>query len=165
MTQESFRPAEFAAYYRRVCRRLEGFVADPPSTEPYPVERCGICEFKPLCDGHWDRVDHLSRVARIQRRQIARLEAGGITTLAALGRAPREPVPTGREFRVGGREAPVRYGGSFKTKREALERKAWIAGELANKRVPDLRFAVAETVTLRQLAARWQAGGTRRTAA
>jgi integrase len=61
------------------------------------------------------------------------------------------------EYRLGGREAPTRYGGSFRTKREALERKAWIGGELAAKRVPDLRFSVAETVTLRQLAARWQA--------
>jgi predicted RecB family nuclease len=95
LTQESFRPEEFGAYYRRVCRRLEKFVADPPATKPYPVEHCGICEFKPLCDEHWDRVDHLSRVARIQRRQIARLGAAGITTLAALGRAAAQPVPHG----------------------------------------------------------------------
>jgi hypothetical protein len=61
------------------------------------------------------------------------------------------------EYRLGGREAPTQYGGSFKTKREADGRKKWIAGELAAKRVPDLRFAAAETVTLRTLAARWQA--------
>src|SRR5262249_22059703 len=95
LTQESFRPEEFGAYYRRVCRRLEEFVADPSATMPYPVEHCGICEFKPLCDGHWDSVDHLSRVARIQRRQIARLEGAGITSLAALGRAPTRPIPHG----------------------------------------------------------------------
>jgi hypothetical protein len=35
------------------------------------------------------------------------------------------------EFRPGGREQPVYYGGSFKTKREALARKQWITGELA----------------------------------
>jgi predicted RecB family nuclease len=95
LTQESFRPEEFGAYYRRVCNRLEEFVADPPPTEPYPVERCGICEFRPLCDEYWDRVDHLSRVAGMQRRQIARLGAAGITTLAGLGDAPAEPVPSG----------------------------------------------------------------------
>src|SRR5262245_22915145 len=62
------------------------------------------------------------------------------------------------EFRCGGREAATRYGGSFKTKREALERKAWITGELAAKRVPEISFAAAaEPVTLRTLAARWQA--------
>jgi integrase len=43
------------------------------------------------------------------------------------------------EWRAGGRESATRYGGSFKTKREALERKAWLAGELAAKRVPNVR--------------------------
>jgi uncharacterized protein len=91
LTQESFRPEEFGAYYRRVCRRLEEFVADPPETEPYPCEQCGICEFKPLCDKRWDAVDHLSRVAGIQRRQIDKLDAFGITTLAAGRRAANRP--------------------------------------------------------------------------
>jgi predicted RecB family nuclease len=95
LTQESFRPEEFGAYYRRVCRRLQEFVADPPATEPYPCEQCGICEFKSLCDERWDEVDHLCRVAGIQRRQIDKLGAVGITTLAGLGRAPAEPIPTG----------------------------------------------------------------------
>jgi uncharacterized protein len=95
LTTESFRPNEFGAYYRRVCRRLEEFVAAPPRTEPYPCEQCGICEFKPLCDARWDAVDHLCRVAYIQRRQIDRLAPVGITTLAGLGEAPAEPVPHG----------------------------------------------------------------------
>ena len=42
------------------------------------------------------------------------------------------------EYRTGGREAVMRYGGSFKTLREATIRKNWIAGELAALRVPDL---------------------------
>jgi predicted RecB family nuclease len=95
LTQESFRPEDFAAYYRRVCRRLEQFVAEPPPTEAFPCEQCGICEFKPLCDAYWDDVDHLCRVAWIQRRQIDKLGAAGITTLAALGEAPAEPAPRG----------------------------------------------------------------------
>jgi integrase len=61
------------------------------------------------------------------------------------------------EYRLGGRESKSRYGGSFETLREAKLRKAWIAGELANMRVPDLAFTtVAEPETLRTLAARWQ---------
>jgi integrase len=48
------------------------------------------------------------------------------------------------EYRLGGREAPTRYGGSFKTKREADERKRWISGELAARRVPELRAAEPE---------------------
>jgi uncharacterized protein len=93
--QATFRPGEFAAYYRRVCSRLERFVADPPPTEPYPVDHCSICDFKPICDARWDAVDHLSRVAGVYRTQIEKLAAAGITTLAALGRAPAEPVPAG----------------------------------------------------------------------
>src|SRR5687768_13039374 len=44
--QATFRPGEFGAYYRRVRSRLEQFVADPPPTEPYPVDHCSICDFK-----------------------------------------------------------------------------------------------------------------------
>jgi integrase len=62
------------------------------------------------------------------------------------------------EFRVGGRESGTRYGGSFKTKREADERKRWISGELAARRVPDLSSRTPATlVRLRQAAERWKA--------
>jgi integrase len=64
------------------------------------------------------------------------------------------------EFRCGGRESATRYGGSFKTRRLALERKAWIAGELAAKRVPNVR-ALAEPAavapTFKAAAERWLA--------
>lgn len=55
---------------------------------------------------------------------------------------------------------PVRrYGGSFATKREALIRKAWIAGELTALRMPDLRLLASETAaeTVATAAERWQA--------
>jgi integrase len=62
------------------------------------------------------------------------------------------------EFRRGGREAPTTYGGSFKTKREADERKRWVAGELAAKRVPEIRFSEPErALTLLEAYERWQA--------
>jgi uncharacterized protein len=92
---ESFRPREFAAYQRRVAQRLEDFVSAPPETEPFPVDRCGICEFLPRCDAHWDAVDHLCRVAGIQRRQIERLGATDVRTLAALARAEEGARPPG----------------------------------------------------------------------
>ena len=61
-------------------------------------------------------------------------------------------------FRVGGRESRSRYGGSFTTRREALTRKQWIAGELAAMRVPDVRLlAPAAVVTLEEAAQRWRA--------
>jgi hypothetical protein len=40
------------------------------------------------------------------------------------------------EFRLGGRESGTRYAGSFKTRAEAIERKKWVANELAARRVP-----------------------------
>jgi hypothetical protein len=41
-------------------------------------------------------------------------------------------------YRLGGHETAPRYAGAFSTKREAQIRKAWVAGELAAMRVPDL---------------------------
>jgi integrase len=61
-------------------------------------------------------------------------------------------------YRLGGRESLPRYGGSFRRKRDALARKAWLTGELAALRVPNLRLAEGATAeTLRKVAARWQA--------
>jgi integrase len=48
------------------------------------------------------------------------------------------------EYRLGGRESQTRYGGSFKTGRDAATRKRWIAGELAALRVPDLKLLAAQ---------------------
>jgi integrase len=64
------------------------------------------------------------------------------------------------EFRVGGRESATRYGGSFKRKADADERKRWIVGELAARRVPDLSSFEAVQVPARTLtvaAERWRA--------
>jgi integrase len=62
------------------------------------------------------------------------------------------------EYRIGGRESASRYAGSFATKREALARKAWVAGELANMRVPktDLLTPVPAG-TLKVVGDRWRA--------
>src|SRR5581483_878364 len=61
-------------------------------------------------------------------------------------------------FRVGGREAAPRYGGSFSTMREATIRRNWIAGELAAMRVPDLRLLAEPPAapTLAETARRWR---------
>ena len=70
--------------------------------------------------------------------------------------APRYRV----EYRLGGREARTRYGGSFRTKREALARRRWLEGQLAAMRTPDLGALTAEAPnapTLAEAAARWRA--------
>jgi integrase len=64
-------------------------------------------------------------------------------------------------YRLGGRESSERYGGSFGTLRLARERRAWILGELAAQRVPDLKLIDAvEQPAFPQLAEageRWRA--------
>src|SRR2546423_13453635 len=63
------------------------------------------------------------------------------------------------EYRLGGRESASRYAGSFTTSREAKARHAFVKGELAARRVPDLNLAgaVANVVSVRTLAERWKA--------
>jgi len=64
------------------------------------------------------------------------------------------------KFRLGGREARPRYGGSFRTLREATTRKNWIGGELAALRVPDLLLLATEqpkAPTLAEVADAWRA--------
>jgi predicted RecB family nuclease len=86
--RESFRLADFDAYYRRVRGRFLDFLAREPETYPWPVEHCALCDFLARCNAQWDADDHLTRVAFIRREQIARLGEAGITTLEQLGDAP-----------------------------------------------------------------------------
>jgi integrase len=62
-------------------------------------------------------------------------------------------------FRVGGRESVSRYAGSFQRHRDAQARKAWVSGELAAMRVPDLSTLADPPVaaTFADTAKRWQA--------
>jgi integrase len=64
-------------------------------------------------------------------------------------------------YRLGNHDTPTCYGGSFKSKREALLRKAWVAGELAAMRVPDLgalvNGAATRVATVAEAAERWLA--------
>src|SRR5215204_5951897 len=63
------------------------------------------------------------------------------------------------KFRLGGRESAHRYAGSFVTRREALARRRWVAGEFAARRVPRLvRLDDAPAaLTVAEAAARWRA--------
>lgn len=62
-------------------------------------------------------------------------------------------------FTLGGKGSRNRYGGSFKTKREARLRRDWIVGELAALRVPDLTLLVVDppkAPTFAEVAVRWR---------
>ncbi|MFL6018584.1 MAG: TM0106 family RecB-like putative nuclease [Gaiellaceae bacterium] len=87
----SFRPEEFGAYYRRVRKRLEQFVANPPPTEPWPVQHCAICDFRSLCEAYWEETDSLSRVYGMRRNNRGELADLGVSTLAELAHAQGLP--------------------------------------------------------------------------
>lgn len=55
-------------------------------------------------------------------------------------------------YRLGGQESVPRLGGTFQSKREASARRAWVLGELAAMRIPDLRLCELEPVRLPTLA-------------
>lgn len=62
-------------------------------------------------------------------------------------------------YRAGGAESAVRYAGMFSTKRDAKIRQAWVLGQLAAMRVPDVELLAKESgaPTLRDAAERWLA--------
>jgi predicted RecB family nuclease len=95
--RESFRPADFLAYYRRLRERFLDAVEHRRPTYPYPVDFCGLCDFLFLCKERWAADDHLTLVAGVSRLQVERLEAVGIRTLEALAEAdPDTKVPSMR---------------------------------------------------------------------
>lgn len=64
------------------------------------------------------------------------------------------------EYRVGGRDTTTRFAGSFKTKRLAILRAAWLERELAEHRVPDLSLTETKTrnlPTLQEASEAWRA--------
>jgi predicted RecB family nuclease len=94
--QRALRYDDFAAYYRRARVGFEAAIGGAPTTEPYPVDHCSLCEFRGVCDARWKAEDHLAQVANIRRDQVARLRGAGLSTLAALAQA----APTSRVERV-----------------------------------------------------------------
>lgn len=91
---QSFRVAEFAAYYRRVRAGLEGSITTPDVAEtyPHPTAHCDICAWRGECAGRRRSDDHLSLVAGISSLQIAELKANDVNTVEALAAMPL-PMP------------------------------------------------------------------------
>lgn len=84
----SLRLREVAAYYRAAKARFAAFLADgaPERAYPVPVEACALCRWKEHCEQCRLADDHLSGVAQLRGEQAHRLEAAGITTIAALAK-------------------------------------------------------------------------------
>ena len=85
----TLRLVEFAAYARRLRRRLQGFVASPWATRATPCADCDLCRWGDACDGQWRAEDSLFGVANISKVQVAKLEAAGVRTMAELASLDR----------------------------------------------------------------------------
>ncbi|MDX1999079.1 MAG: TM0106 family RecB-like putative nuclease [Thermoanaerobaculia bacterium] len=94
---ESFRVADFRAYYRFVRGRFEAIVAAPPTeTYPRPVAHCDVCRWWQDCDRRRHQDDHLCLVAGLRANQIDELERQGFATLEGWAESPTALVETPR---------------------------------------------------------------------
>ncbi|MET4001226.1 TM0106 family RecB-like putative nuclease [Marinobacterium sp. MBR-109] len=93
---QTYRVADFAAYYRHVRGTAESAtqVGDntPAQTYPDPKAHCDVCRWSSQCDNRRRDDDHLCLVANITKNQINELQANGITTMKGLADAP-VPLP------------------------------------------------------------------------
>ena len=95
--KKSYRFHDYAAYFRRLKRRLEDAVAQghedlAAAHYPEPVDHCDICPWSPACSGRRRTDDHLSLVAGISRLQRRELAPFGVITVEQLG-ALADPFP------------------------------------------------------------------------
>jgi predicted RecB family nuclease len=87
---QTFRTADFAAYYRRVRASLEQAVKLDQAIDVYPDPKpfCDVCRWQERCDAKRHADDHLSLVAGISKIQIAELGEHAVTSCAALAAMP-----------------------------------------------------------------------------
>jgi uncharacterized protein len=97
LNDESYRLADFGAYYRLVRARLTDAAAatPPPATYPEPVAHCDVCNYWKFCDERRRRDDHLSLIASIRTAQVREFQRQSIVTVVAVaqadGKLPGEP--------------------------------------------------------------------------
>jgi uncharacterized protein len=87
---QTFRFADFGAFYRRTKRALEGAIDGPAegATYPDPKPHCDVCRWNEVCEKRRRDDDHLSLVANASKLQIAELTTRNTTTVAALAETP-----------------------------------------------------------------------------
>jgi predicted RecB family nuclease len=88
MREEHFETRDYAAYFRRVRRRLEEALVSPCAIYPEPVAHCDVCDYAVECDGRRRADDHLSLVAGITTSQRGALELASVRTVRALATVP-----------------------------------------------------------------------------
>ncbi|MGH7448095.1 MAG: TM0106 family RecB-like putative nuclease, partial [Longimicrobiales bacterium] len=92
---ETFRVADYAAYFRSIRRRFLDHISTsgaPLPVAPEPVEHCGICAWDATCGRERRDVDHLALVAGISRDQRRGLRDCDVATVANLAALPLPPV-------------------------------------------------------------------------
>jgi predicted RecB family nuclease len=100
---ETYRFAEYAAYYRYVRARLEKVCNESQheNTYPEPCDHCAICRWFRECDARRRGDDHLSLVAGIARLQRTQLIGWQTETMAKLAELPiplkQKPLHGSRE--------------------------------------------------------------------
>jgi uncharacterized protein len=84
-------------YYEIARRRFEAFAgaAERPRTTAEPCGHCTYCRWSEACQAEWERLEHLSLVAGMNRSQIAKLRASGIASIGHLADAPAGVVVPG----------------------------------------------------------------------
>jgi predicted RecB family nuclease len=87
--QVSLRTADVRHYYGVARGRFEAFAAMPPAASAAePCGHCAFCRWTDTCTAEWEKNEHLSLVANINRGQIDKLRAAGINTLRQLAAVP-----------------------------------------------------------------------------
>lgn len=94
--EETYRTADFAAYFRVIRDHLRAAhtTTPPPATYPEPVPHCDVCNYWQYCDKRRRDDDHPSLVAGAGRRHVRELQDQGlptVTALAAAGGLPAKP--------------------------------------------------------------------------
>ena len=80
-----FRTTDFFYYYKHVKKKFSDYTQNmPQNSYPEPCSQCSMCRWREGCKKIWQKDDHLSLLAGIQRSQIEKLHKIGITTIAAL---------------------------------------------------------------------------------
>ena len=91
---QSFRYADYSAYYRQVKKAAEDATIEGATAETYPNPKshCDICRWENQCDARRRKDDHLCLVAGITKNQISELQLNGFGTTEALAGMP-SPMP------------------------------------------------------------------------
>jgi len=77
--------SKFYDYYLHISNNLKNFIESETIIEdPVKCSLCSKCRYKLLCEGIWDKSDHLNQVSNISKSQIKTLKQNGINTLEDL---------------------------------------------------------------------------------